>query len=439
MSSTAPEVRAPETWRYPMPEESFLDNGIRVLVHQMPGQQVISAALQLDVPLGLEPRSLEGVGTICARVLDEGSAAYPGDRFAEVLETTGAALYAAQGLSGLQAMVDVPARRLGPALELLAEAVRRPELNASDIERQVALRLAEIEQLRANSAQLASIGFRGLVFDPKTRANRMAGGNSDTVAAITPEAVVAFHRAHYGPRGATLILAGDFTEDPLPLAAAALGDWSVPDQAAADHPAAVPGDPSAVLLHRPGAVQADIRLGGFGIDRGDARWPALQVATYVVGGAFWSRLNKVLREERGYTYGVALHQAPLRSGGSYSVSGSFRTEVVAPALSEARSLLDLTDAPITEAEVRDAKNFFTGVSPLRYSTADGLADQTALLIEMGLEPQRMNDYLDGIRATTAESAAEAYRQVVDLDALSLVVVGDADALTEPIRGAGFKV
>ena len=71
--------------------------------------------------------------------------------------------------------------------------------------------------------------------------------------------------------------------------------------------------------------------------------------------------------------------------------------------------------------------------------ADGLADQTALLIEMGLEPQRMNDYLDGIRATTAESAAEAYRQVVDLDALSLVVVGDADALTEPIREAGFKV
>lgn len=439
MSSTAPEVRAPETWHYPTPEESFLDNGIRVLVHRMPGQQVISAVLQLDLPLTAEPRELEGVATICARVLDEGSVAHPGDRFAEVLETEGAAFYAAQGFSGLQAMVDVPARRLGPALELLAEAVRRPELNASDVERQVALRLAEIDQLRANPAQLASTSFRELVFDPISRVQRMAGGGPETVRAITPDAVRAFHRDHYGPRGATLILAGDFTEDPVPLAAAALGDWSVADQAPASHPAAVPGTPGAVLLPRPGAVQADLRLGGFGIDRTDPRWPALQVASYAVGGAFLSRLNKVLREERGYTYGVGLQQAPLRAGGSYAVAGSFRTEVAGPALAEARALLDLGDAPITEAEVRDAQNFFTGVSPLRYSTADGLADQTAMLVQQGLQPDWMNGYLAGIRATTAETATAAYQQIVDLDALSLVVVGDAEALTDPIREAGFAV
>ena len=50
-----------------------------------------------------------------------------------------------------------------------------------------------------------------------------------------------------------------------------------------------------------------------------------------MGGAFLSRLNKVLREERGYTYGVRLGFMPLRQGGSFAVQGSFRTEVVADA------------------------------------------------------------------------------------------------------------
>lgn len=438
-SSTAPQVRPPETWHYPAAQESFLDNGIRVLTHPMPGQQVISAVLLLDLPLSLEPRDLEGVATVCARILDEGTAAHPGDRFAEVLETEGAAFYAAQGHSGLQAMVDVPARRLGAALELLAEAIRRPELRDSDTQRQVALRLAEIDQLRANSAQLAAVTFRGVVLDPGSRAQRMAAGEPETVTAITPEAVRDFHRNHYGPAGATLILAGDFEADPVPLAAAALGDWSVPHQAPVSHPPATAGAPSTLLVDRPGAVQADLRLGGFGIDRTDPRWPALQVASYAVGGAFWSRLNKVLREERGYTYGVGLQQAPLRAGGSFALAGSFRTEVVGPALSEALRLLDLRDAPITDAEVRDAQNYFCGVAPLRYSTAEGLADQTAMVAQQGLPADWMNSYLDAIRETTAEAATRAYREIVDLDALSLVVVGDADALTEPIRRAGFAV
>ena len=62
-----------------------------------------------------------------------------------------------------------------------------------------------------------------------------------------------------------------------------------------------------------------------------------------MGGAFLSRLNKVLREERGYTYGVRMDFSPHRSGGSYAVQGSFRTEVVVDAVATTRELLDVDD------------------------------------------------------------------------------------------------
>ena len=92
-----------------------------------------------------------------------------------------------------------------------------------------------------------------------------------------------------------------------------------------------------VLVDRPGAVQADVRLGGFGIDRLDPRWSAISVASYAMGGAFLSRLNAVLRE-KGYTYGVRMNFGPLRTGGSFAVQGSFRTEVVPEALAITREL-----------------------------------------------------------------------------------------------------
>ncbi len=192
-----------------------------------------------------------------------------------------------------------------------------------------------------------------------------------------------------------------------------------------------------MLIDRPGAVQADVRYGGFGIDRLDPRWSDISVASYAMGGAFLSRLNAVLREDKGYTYGVRMNFGPLRTGGSFAVQGSFRTEVVVDALSLTRDLIDVADAPITDREVDEAVAFFTGVSPLRYATADGVADQAATQVLADLGDDYVDRSLALLRSVTPESATAAYRSLVDLDDLTLVVVGDAATIADPLRASGF--
>jgi predicted Zn-dependent peptidase len=192
-----------------------------------------------------------------------------------------------------------------------------------------------------------------------------------------------------------------------------------------------------VLLHRPGSVQADVRLGGFGIDRTHPLWADITVASYAVGGAFLSRLNAVLREDKGYTYGVRFGFSPLRDGGSYALQGSFRTDVVVDAIETGRDLLDLSAKPITAAEVTDAINYYVGVSPLRYATADGVADQAATNVLMGLGESWVDNNLAALAAVTPESATAAYADLVHLDDLTLVIAGDAEKLAHPLRAAGF--
>jgi predicted Zn-dependent peptidase len=156
-----------------------------------------------------------------------------------------------------------------------------------------------------------------------------------------------------------------------------------------------------------------------------------------MGGAFLSRLNAILREEKGYTYGVRMNFGPLRTGGSFAVQGSFRTEVVVDALAITRELITVDQAPFTSQEVDDAVAYFTGVSPLRYATADGVADQAATQILAELPEDYVDRSLALLRSVTPDAATEAYRSVVNPDELTLVVVGDAERLADPLRATGF--
>ncbi len=437
MTLTQPTLTAPRPWTFPTAQITHLSNGIPVIIHQLPGQHVISTTLVLDLPLNAEPRDREGIATICCRTLDEGTVTHPGEEFAARLETEGAAFGIDVGLSGIQLAMDVPESRFDRALALLAEAVREPELRDADVRRHVTLRLAEIEQARANSAAAASIAFRNTVFEAGSRAARMSGGEADTIAQLDPEAVRAFHQNHFGAAGCTLIIGGDFAGAPVQLAEQAFGSWQTHAQPPPGYQAPTRAPRKAIIVDRPGAVQADLRFGGFGIDRSDPRWADIRAASYAMGGAFLSRLNAQLREEKGYTYGVGLQFTPMRQAGTFAVHGSFRTEVVADALAETRELLDMSADPFTAEEIGNAVQFFTGVSPLQYATADGVVDQAAVQVLDRLGPGYIDQSLAALRRVTPESASASYTELVDPAAMSLVIVGDADQLADPVRAAGF--
>ena len=432
-----PELGRTPRWKFAEPEQFWLDNGLHVLVCHRPGQHVAAICLSLDIPLNLEPEHLEGVATIAQRVLDEGTNQHPGASYAESLENIGAVLDGSVGLSASQLFVSVPVPRLPEALALLAEAARTPELNQADIDRHQQLRLAEIEQTLANSAALAQLTFRTATVRRRWRASRPAGGTRESVAAITPAAVREFHADYYRPEGGTLIVSGDFDAGLHAAVEATFGDWLVPGTVDAVHHVPTARLPHRWLIDRPGAVQADVRLGALGIDRADPRWPDVQVATHAVGGAFLSRLNKVLREELGFTYGVHLVNQPMRNRGLLAVQGSFRTEVLAEAVARAGSLLDLTARPLTDAEVTQAVAFHLGSSPLRYSTAHQVTENLAALIAAGVTAEFINANARALAQVTPASATSALAELLPPDRLTLVVVGDADALVEPLARAGW--
>ena len=425
-----PRLGRQPAWSFPTALEHQLDNGLTVWVFDLPGQYVISATMALDLPLTAEPQPQEGIANTAAHTLDEGTRSHPGALFTETLENTGAVIGAGVTQLATHVSIDVPVTGVAEAFPLFADAIRTPALADEDVLRHIGLRRAEIQQVLANSAQLAAALVPGAVFADAYRASRSTGGSTATLESFGPEHVREFQTSFYGPAGSTLVVAGDFAGlDPIALAERAFGSWK-DTGAPRQHEEPSGAEPRRRLITREGAVQADLRIAAPAIDRADPRWPAFQVACSVLGGTFQSRLNTELRERRGFTYGVYMSTTQLRHGGYAAVGGSFRTDVVPEAVDAALQLLDVGARPFTTAEVRRAVNFLTRTAPLRYATANGVSQQAVILASMGLDWRHVDESMAQLTAVTADDATAAFTEIWPVEP-AVLVVGDpvlADAL-----------
>jgi len=431
-----PEVSAPEPWSFPASQRARLANGLAVVSYDIPGQYVISVCLAVPLPLDREPVDREGIATIMARTLDEGTALHTAEEFAELLERKGIALGAGVSEAGLVVDVDVPKRHLSDALDLLSQAVREPAFPANEVSRHVKTRLAEIDQERAVPGQRAALEFITTYFDSDERASRPTGGAKATVAAITSPDLVAFHAANVAPSGATVVVAGDLSDlDVVSEVEQALGSWSgVPAEAIEPREAArAPDAARVVFVDRPGSVQTEFYVGCPGPDHSvEGGWAAYQVLGFVVGGSPNARVDAVLREDKGFTYGIRSGFRPRRRGGLFLTSGSVRADSTVEALGLLLDILDKAREGFTAEETRAGVDFISKTAPGRYATADAVAEEAATLSLEGLTTDFTTANLLALADVDAAALTAAYDRYVNGE-WTVVIVGDASLYAEGVR------
>ncbi|MEY9964517.1 putative Zn-dependent peptidase [Streptacidiphilus sp. MAP12-16] len=441
-----PEPGEATPWAFPAPTRSTLPNGLTVLRCDRPGQKLVAVELLLDAPLAAEPAGQDGVATILARAFSEGTETLSAEEFAAELERAGATLDAHADHTSLRLSLEVPASRLERGLTLLADAVRAPALPVAEIERVVANRLDEIVHELANPSRRAAFALYGDLFDAADRISRPRAGTADTVKGIDRDAVAAFYAAHVRPSTATAVIVGDFSAvDFDAVLAATLGDWTAGSAAPSVADAVTADDTGRVIIvDRPGSVQTQVLIGRIGPDRHDPAWAAQILGTYCLGGTLTSRLDRVLREEKGYTYGVRAFAQPLRSAPDGSgramlaISGSVDTESTVPALADTWTILRTLAAEGLTDEERDvAVQNLVGVAPLRYETASAVCSTLADQVEQGLPDDYQAQVYRRLAETTTAEATEAVVAAFPPDRLVTVLVGDASAIAAPLKDLGI--
>jgi zinc protease len=431
-----PGAGIPRPYSFPNITRVNVDGGVVVAAH-LPGQILATASLLLDAGAGREGTGREGTASVLAKALEEGTASRDSAAFALALEGLGAELSTSVDWDAFRAGVSVPVDLLPPAVELLAEATRTPRLDPPDVAR---VRDDEVTGLRMEWAQpgpRADAALRADLFGAGERYGRPLHGDPDSVAEITVDDVLAFHR-EWLLRPGVLLVAGDL--DRLDLAALGTAAFAGTAGGAPD-----PGGPlgvpvrdgrTVIVVDRPGSVQSTLRLGHRAPHRAHPDYVPMTLAATVLGGAFTSRLNHLIREVKGYTYGIRGDFSMSRRFGRFGVSSSVQTAVTVPALVDTVGEITRTAAEgVTGDELQVARSWRAGQLSVEMQTPGSIAGALATLVVHGLP----DDYYVTLRqqyleatVDTVSAAAAAHLQP---DALTLVAEGDAAVIRDDLTAA----
>jgi predicted Zn-dependent peptidase len=434
-----PPVAPERPFKFPPHTASKLDNGLTVFVVEDHRQPVVSATLLLPsagATADIDAKRA-GLAAMTASLLRQGTATRSAQQIAEAIDSIGGSLSAGATADSTQASVTVMTSSLDTGFALLADIVQKPAFAAEEIERWRRQTASNLQVAYSDPEYL-----RDVVTDRLSYGNHPYGlptdGTPQTIAGLTRDGVVAFHKEHYSPAGAYLAIAGDIT----PAAATEVvkkhfGGWSAP----APKPAALPAvgqlQRRVVVVDQPEAVQTQFGMVGIGVPRSSPDWLALTVGNQIFGGSFNSRLNLRLRAKEGLTYGANSSIVSNRHAGLWGATSFTRTEETANAMKVMMEVVnDFRKNPATPAELSEATSYLSGVFAIQTETAAAVAGRVLTAALHGLPADYWQTYRDRVRKVTAADVSGAVQRHVRPDQITIVAVGNASAFAKGLEALG---
>ncbi len=192
-------------------------------------------------------------------------------------------------------------------------------------------------------------------------------------------------------------------------------------------------------MDKPGAAQSTFAIGNPGPPRSTKDYAALQVMNMMLGGHIQSRLSANIREDKGYSYGVSSSFAYGQGPGPFRAGGDIVTAKTDAALIEfMKELRGIQGArPITADELAMTKNMLIQRLPGQFGSVGGINSAITMLTVLGLPANYYQNYTRDVSAVTIDDVVRVAKQYVDLDHLSIVIVGDRATIEAPLKATGI--
>jgi zinc protease len=438
--SKAPMLGADRDFSVPEVQTAKLDNGMEIFVVSRPELPKVAVSLGVRAGVVAETPGREGIATLVAQTIDDGTATRSALAISDELGDLGVGLgtgawreYATAGFESLKRNVDA-------SLAIFSDVVRNPSFPAAEVAREKARRLDELRQEESNPN---SVGFRltrMLAYGKDHPYGRPAGGLTSTVSRLTPADLAEFHRTYWKPDGAALVFVGDITlDEAAAMARRHFGSWSgsAPKVAIPPPSPAAPGH--VYLVDRQSASQTYMRQVLPGVSRSSSDYYAIELADAVWGGAgFATRLNLNLREDKGYSYGIFSWPNYQSEGGMWSAGGGVQSDKTRESIAEMMSELKgiSSTKPITSEELERSRELRLRSFSQEFETAGSVGNKILDAWSYGLPMSEIGREPIELKRTELDAVNAAARRYLDPSKALYVLVGDRNTVEPTLRDLG---
>ena len=416
-----------------------LESGAEVIMVPDGRLPVVSINVMIGSGTAEDPGELVGLAEMTAEMLNKGSETRSAGEIAEAIDYLGARFSANASNDWTNIGFHTLRDHLDESLGILGEVLFGPVFPDSELE---TLRERMLTSLRTEVTQPAMLARRFFLREIYGDHGYGRLATPESVAAISRQDLLAFHQQHFRPDNMLIVVSGAIEPEDMRARLdefVPVGEWGESDDAERSAPTTETGG-EILLVHRHGAVQATIRAGHRIADATHPDWVTIDVIDRILGGGATSMLFRVLRDQKGYTYGAYSGFTERIDEGHFQARTEVRNEVVGSAL---ETMLDLfaqiRDDRVSDEQLHRARDYLTGSFPLQIQTPQQISTGVATNHLLGRDPEFIESYRERVDAVTAEDVQRVARTHLRPDYMAIVIVGDAtqihDELTRiaPVR------
>lgn len=441
-----PAVPTSPDLTFPAIEEATLKNGLKVVLANRPTVPIVYMTLQFDAGYASDATGAKlGTASFAGAMLDEGTRRRSALQIAEELDGLGATLGVGSNLDMTSVTLSTLKSNLAPSLDVMADVVRNPSFETSEIEKLRARWIAGIEQEKADPVQLALRVLPPVMYG-EGHAYGVPFTGSGTIASInslTREDLLNFHQTWMRPDNATIFVVGDATMAEIkPALERAFGDWRVGGAAAPAKNIAVvelPAKGRVIIIDKPGAQQSLILAGHLSPPTGAPNNIALDAMNDIFGGQFTARVNMNLREEKGWAYGAYTFFQDARGQRPFLVYAPVQTDKTKESLAELVKDMNayLTTRPATSAELDRVIASSTRSLPGSFETSGAVLGSLANSNRYRRPwnyPATLKESYEALSVADIKAAAA---EVLHPQSLVWVIVGDRAKIEAGVASLGL--
>ena len=426
---------------FPKFERGKLKNGIEVILAERHTIPVIQMQMLFDAGYASDQGRGPGTSAFTMAMLDEGTTTLDSLEIARREERLGAEISAGSGLDTSSVALSALSSQIVPSLALYGDVVRNPAFRDDDLARIRGQWLARIAQEKTQPRGLALRTLPPLLYgDGHAYAIPFTGsGNEQAIKALTAKDLRDYVHQRLRPDNAKILVAGDTTLAAIvPQLDAVFGDWKAPATPLAQKnigTVAAPAKPRVYLMDKPGAPQSLILAGVLAPSTKAKNDLEIQTMSSAFGGAFTSRLNMNLREDKHWAYGAfsflvnALGQRPFML---YAPVQTDKTaESAAELLRESKDVIG--PKPLTHEEIDKIKVGDVRSMPGEYQTTGAVLGAMNGIVVYDRPDDYVQTLKPRIEAQTDAAVQAAAHEIIKPGALTWVIVGDLKKIEKPVR------
>ena len=419
--------------------KSSFDNGMSVIGTKFDEFPKVTLLLEMSGGHLLEEDMNHGVGAVTAAMMNEGTEKYTTEQISAELAKLGSVINFSSDHNSTDVFIQSLTENLDQTLVLLEEMLLRPRFSAEDFKRVKKQTLEAIKNQRTSASLTANKAFMNLMYGNTILGSHFTGSYK-TVDKVKLEEVKAYYNKAYSPSVTNLVIVGPVDQSTIMPKLAFLKNWKGKEVKLPEIKSLPKYDGTQVfLIDREGAPQSEIRIGhqGHKFDYNGTYFKST-VMNYALGGAFNSRINLNLREDKGYTYGARSFFRGGHYPGPFVAAAGVRTSATDSAIVEFMSEINKYKADgITDEELSFTKSSLLQRNILNYESPFQKANFLSNIAEYDLPDNYIDEQQDILTSLTKADINKLAKEQLKPDEMVILVVGNSYVVKKKLEKLGY--